>query len=131
MGLGINYVILANHLVSLITSSTTDPWIIMSLFSLKKMMYLYACNTNLIYSLQLKNRVLQKKTKKTVQFLHYLGEIIRGERQFTNSKIISSREIHHIFFLISGEEVPDIRNTSLEETILIFFSFLQIFYIIF
>ena len=25
MGLGINYVILANHLVSLITSSTTDP----------------------------------------------------------------------------------------------------------
>jgi hypothetical protein len=27
--------------------------------------------------------------------------------------------------------VPDIRNTSLEETILIFFSFLQIFYIIF
>jgi len=26
MGLGINYVIRANHLVSLITSSTTDPW---------------------------------------------------------------------------------------------------------
>ena len=26
MGLGINYVNLANHLVSLITSSTTDPW---------------------------------------------------------------------------------------------------------
>ena len=73
----------------------------------------------------------KKKHQKTVQFLHYLGEIIRGERQFTNSKIISSREIHHIFFLISGEEVPDIRNTSLEETILIFFSFLQIFYIIF
>ena len=28
MGLGIKYVILANHLVSLITSSTMDPWIL-------------------------------------------------------------------------------------------------------
>jgi len=26
MGLGINYVIRVNHLVSLITISTTDPW---------------------------------------------------------------------------------------------------------
>jgi hypothetical protein len=25
MGLGINYVIIANHMISLITSSTTDP----------------------------------------------------------------------------------------------------------
>jgi len=26
MGLGIDYVIGANHMISLITSSTTDPW---------------------------------------------------------------------------------------------------------
>lgn len=113
----------------------------MSLFSLKKNDVLICMQHKSDLLSAIEKQGSAKKTKKSVQFLHYLGEIIRGERQFTNSKIISSREII-FFFLISGEKVPDIRNTSLEETILIFFPFcrdiffkflfhLDIFYIIF
>jgi len=34
MGLGINHVIMANHMISLITSSTTDPWILMKVWQM-------------------------------------------------------------------------------------------------
>jgi hypothetical protein len=37
MGLGIKYVILANHLVSLITSSTTNPWCLTHMVCCKDM----------------------------------------------------------------------------------------------
>ena len=45
MGLGIKYVILANHLVSLITSSTTDPWYykVFQNFSIVMDVYLRTC----------------------------------------------------------------------------------------
>ena len=46
MGLGINYVILANHLVSLITSSTTDPSGVLHTYKYRQVLVV-SCNMKL------------------------------------------------------------------------------------